>query len=164
MYLMDGEQRIMISDALNESDRLSSCSKRVRKTVNTTQAAFRVYAFQTVNDQDVQDSPDDFILKYNVNGIRMSEAAFRKLQQEISLQPVGLNLPSLWKEEKFELWSGLAPIGNDIFRKILVRGTRMPQVDPRDFSIKQWTERAYYEVCANPAVYAKLESAAAKGK
>ena len=164
MYLMDGEQRIMISDALNESDRLSSCSKRVRQAVNTTQAAFRVYAFQTVNDQDVQDSPDDFILKYNVNGIRMSEAAFRKLQQEISLQPVGLNLPSLWKEEKFELWSGLASIGNDIFRKILVRGTRMPQVEPRDFSIKKWTERAYYEVCANPAVYAKLEAVAKKGK
>ena len=35
MYLMDGEQRIMISDALNESDRLSSCSKRVRKSMKT---------------------------------------------------------------------------------------------------------------------------------
>ena len=35
MYLMDGEQRIMISDALNESDRLSSCSKRVRKTMKS---------------------------------------------------------------------------------------------------------------------------------
>ena len=33
MYLMDGEQRIIISDALNESDRLSSCSKRVRKSM-----------------------------------------------------------------------------------------------------------------------------------
>ena len=33
LYLMDGEHRIMISDAINESDRLSSCSKRVRKKI-----------------------------------------------------------------------------------------------------------------------------------
>ena len=48
MYLMDGEQRIMISDALNESDRLSSCSKRVRKSMKTMETPFNVYAFQTV--------------------------------------------------------------------------------------------------------------------
>src|SRR5208282_858644 len=66
MYLMDGEQRIMISDALNESDRLSSCSKRVRKTMNSAETPFHVYAFQTVSDADLQDSPEDFILKYNV--------------------------------------------------------------------------------------------------
>ena len=39
MYLMDGEQRIMISDALNESDRLSSCSKRVRKSMKALETA-----------------------------------------------------------------------------------------------------------------------------
>src|SRR5882724_5032563 len=33
MYLLDGDDRIMISDALNESDRLSSCNKRVRKSI-----------------------------------------------------------------------------------------------------------------------------------
>ena len=33
LYLMDGEKRIMISEALNESDRLSSCNKRARKAV-----------------------------------------------------------------------------------------------------------------------------------
>src|ERR1700738_4681869 len=48
MYLMDGEQRIMISDALNESDRLSSCSKRVRKAIERMESPFNVYAFQTV--------------------------------------------------------------------------------------------------------------------
>ena len=31
MYLMDGTSRIMISAALNASDRLSSCSKNARK-------------------------------------------------------------------------------------------------------------------------------------
>lgn len=163
MYLMDGEQRIMISDALNESDRLSSCSKRVRKSMKLAETLFRVYTFQTVSDGDLQDSPDDFILKYNVSGIRMSEAAFRQLKQEISLQDVPLDLPKTWEGEELQLWSGLVPLGNDIFRKIIVRGTRMPQIDPRDFSVQRWTDHWCYEVCSNPVIYAKLEGKTAAG-
>ncbi len=56
MYLMDGEQRIMISEALNESDRLSSCNKRVRKAMEPIKTPFNVYAFQTVSDADALES------------------------------------------------------------------------------------------------------------
>jgi len=164
MYLMDGEQRIMISDALNESDRLSSCGKRVRKSMKAVETPFCVYAFQTVSDADVQDSPEDFIQKYNVNGIRMSEAAFQKLQKEISLESCSINLPKTWQGEECRLWTALVPLGNDIFRKIIVRGSCMPQIDPRDFSLQHWTSHWYYEVCSNPAVYAKLEGKAQAGK
>jgi len=164
MYLMDGEQRIMISDALNESDRLSSCSKRVRRSMKTIDTPFNVYAFQTVSDADVEDSPDDFILKYNLNGIRISEAAFQRLKQEISLELAPLDFPNTWEGEEFHLWSGLVPVGNDIFRKIVVRGTRMAQIDPHNFSLHHWTERWYYEVCCNPGIDAKLEGKAAAGK
>jgi hypothetical protein len=164
MYLMDGEQRIMISDALNESDRLSSCSKRVRKSMKAKETPFNVYAFQTVSDADVEDGPDDFILKYNLNGIRISEAAFQRLKQEISLELSPLDLPKAWEGEEFHLWSGLVPVGNDIFRNIIVRGSRMPQIDPHNFSVQLWTERWYYEVCSNPAIDAKLEGNARVGK
>jgi hypothetical protein len=164
MYLMDGEQRIMISDALNESDRLSSCSKRVRKSMKAMETPFHVYAFQTVSDADVEDGPDDFILKYNLNGIRISEAAFQRLKQEISLELSPLDLPKAWEGEEFHLWSGLVPVGNDIFRNIIVRGSRMPQIDPHNFSVQLWTERWYYEVCSNPAIDAKLEGNARAGK
>jgi len=164
MYLMDGEQRIMISDALNESDRLSSCSKRLRKTMQESQSPFHVYAFQTVSDAEVEDSPEDFILKYNVNGIRISEAAFQKLQQEISLEACKLDFPELKAQGEYRLWSGLVPIGNDIFRKIVVRGSRLPQVDARTFSRQNWTEHWYYEVASDPAIYGRLENKAATGK
>jgi len=164
MYLMDGEQRIMISDALNESDRLSSCSKRLRKTMKDVQGVFHVYAFQTLSDTEMEESPEEFVLKYNVNGIRMSEAAFRKLEQEISLQPCKLDLPELQSEKEYKLWSGLVPIGNDIFRKIVVRGSRVPQVEARSFSMQHWTDHWYYEVCTDPAIYARLEARTAAGK
>jgi hypothetical protein len=164
MYLMDGEQRIMISDALNESDRLSSCNKRVRKVMEQMKTPFNVYAFQTVSDDDALESPEDFIMKYNLSGIRLSAAAFQKLQQEISLAPLQLPLPALWGSEEFRLYSGLVPVGNDIFRKIVVRGSRIPQIDTHDFTLQHWTEKWYYEVCSNAAIYSALEEKSAAGK
>jgi len=163
MYLIDGEQQIMISDALNESDRLSSCSKRVRKAIAGVESPFNVYAFQALNDAEEAGSPDDFILKYNLNGIRISHAAFVRLQQEISLEFCQLDLPALWGSETFQLQRGMVPVGNDIFKKILVRSSRIPQIDPQRFSLQHWTEQLYYEVCTNPAIYALWEAKSAKG-
>ncbi len=164
MYLMDGEQRIMISDALNESDRLASCNKRVRKPVEGLSSPFNVYVFQTISDGEAADNPDESVMKYNLNGIRMSTTAFRRLELEVSLEACNLKLPELWGSEAFKLYSGLVPLGNDIFRKIIVRASRIPQIDPRDFSLLQWTDNWYYEICTHPAIYAALEGKAAAGK
>jgi hypothetical protein len=164
MYLMDGEQRVMISDALNESDRLSSCNKKVRKPVEGLQSPFNVYVFQRVSDQEALETPDDAIMNYNLNGIRMSEAAFRRMEKEISLEACKLDLPELWGDEGFSLHSGMVPVGNDIFRRILVRVSRIAQIDARDFDLQRWTERQYFEVCTNPAVYEMLDGKAAAGK
>jgi hypothetical protein len=112
----------------------------------------------------MEDSPEDFVLKYNVNGIRMSEPAFQKLQQEISLAPCKADFPEIKAEEEYRLWSGLVPIGNDIFRKIVVRGSRVPQVEPHKFSLQHWTEHWYYEVCTDASVYTRLEGKATAGE
>ena len=101
-------------------------------------------------------------LNYNVGGICLSEAAFRKLQQEISLSPwsagprANLGLTARWIDEQREFFVGTVPIANGVFRKIVIRKNRIAQVDVRDLSILRWTDRCYYEVCANPAVYAAL--------
>jgi class 3 adenylate cyclase len=164
LYLKDGEQRIMISDALNESDRLSSCNKRVRKPIERLNSPFNVYAFQIVSDADAGESADDFMLNYNLAGIRMNPAAFAKLQKEISLQPCPLKLPELWGSEKFRLYQGMVPLGGGIFRPIVVRESRIAQVEARAFSLQKWTERPYYEVCSNSAIYEALEGKKAAAK
>jgi hypothetical protein len=51
---------------------------------------------------------------------------------------------------------GTVPIANGAFRKIVIRKNRIAQVDIRDLSNPRWLDRYYYEVCANPAVYAEL--------
>ncbi len=164
MYLLDGEDRIMISDALNESDRLSSCNKRMRKSMAQMDTPFNVYAFQTATSADALENPDDFILSYNLSGIRMNEGAFNKLKQEVAVESMKMNLPQLWGSEGFQLFTALVPLGNDIFRKIVVRASRIPRIDPATFSLQEWTDRQYYEVCSNPAVYAPVEGKAASGK
>ena len=49
------------------------------------------------------------------------------------------------------------PVDRDIFRKIVVRESRIPRIDAEDFSVKGWTERSYYEICTDPAIYSALE-------
>ena len=163
MYLLDGEDRIMISDALNESDRLASCNKRMRKSMGPMASPFNVYLFQGGSDGEVQQNPDDFLMNYNLGGIRMNEAAFRRLGQEIKLEPCTIAMPRLWGSEEYQLLTGMVPVGNDIFRKIVVRASAVPQINADDFSLQRWTERRYYEVCSNPAVYAPAEAKAVAG-
>jgi hypothetical protein len=39
----------------------------------------------------------------------------------------------------------------------VVRQSRVPRINVEDFSVQDWTERFYYEVCTDPAIYAALE-------
>ncbi len=160
LYLMDGEHQIMISEALNKSDRLSSCNKRARKVMDAVAGPFHVYAFQASDGAHAADSTEDAIISYNLGGIRMNEAAFRKLQQEITLQPLQVKFSAsspLSDKGEYRLFSGQVPVDRDIFRKIVVRESRVPRIDPKDFSVQGWTESSYYEVCTDPAIYAALE-------
>src|SRR3984957_4608849 len=165
LFLMDGERQIMISEALNESDRLSSCNKRARKVMESQAGPFHVYVFQS-SDPAESANPEDSIVSYNLGGIRLNEPAFRKLEQEISLVPLAVKLPPSASPDKgeYRLFSGTVPVDRDIFRKIVIRQSRMPRINPEDFSILGWTDRNYYEVCTDPAIYAALEKKKAAGK
>jgi hypothetical protein len=157
LFLMDGDRPIMISDALNESDRLSSCSKIARRALQGQAAGFNVYAFQTVDDAPVGEAFLELFSQFNIDGIRLSETAFQKLQQEISLEACTLELPRLWNGEEARLFRGLVPVDREVFRTILIREGHVALADPRDYTVHGWTEQRYYEVCTNAALYACLE-------
>jgi len=158
MYLLDGEHRIMISDALNESDRLSSCEKKMRKAMNGMQAPFNIYEFRT------QDKADADPMRYNVGGVRLSGAAFKRLQHEVSLAKCSLEFPRLWGTEQMSFHSALVPIGADIFRRIVVRESHVPLITTADFGLAEWTDTRLFEVCTNPAVYNALEKGTGAAK
>ena len=157
MYLLDGEHRIMISDALNESDRLSSCDKRMRKILHGTDVPFNAYEFRS--DESSVTEP----MRYNVGGIRMSEAAFLRLREEISLTPVQVSFPQLWGTEDNAYHTGLVPVASDVFRRIVVRSAPVPMVEAGNFNLARWTESLLYELCTNAALYKAVEKTAAAG-
>jgi hypothetical protein len=159
MYLMDGAHRIMISKALNESDRLSGCSKGARKYLAAGQSKnlFNVYNFQTVEDADTGGIPDEFLVRYNIGGIHINALAFQKLRKEIALKEHLVELPTIWSKEQVRLFTGVVPVGQGIFHKIIVREGLTAFVDLKDFSLKRWTDKKYYEVCVNEALYKHME-------
>lgn len=158
MYLLDGDHRIMISDALNESDRLSSCDKRIRKAMQGMSIPFNVYEFRATEGVDADK------MQYNVGGIRISEAAFRRLGEEISLEECKLDFPRLWGNEHIRFWSALVPVGADVFRRVVIRVSQTPIVNPGEFTLVRWTDNAIYEVCTNPSIYAAFEKALAQAQ
>jgi hypothetical protein len=158
MYLMDGSQRIMISKALNESDRLSGCSKGARKYVKA-ETPFNVFSFETVEEADTGGMPEEFLVRYNIGGIHMNAVAFEKLSKEISLQEHLYQMQMLYGPEKVKLYSGLVPLGQGLFHRIIVREGVIPHINPRDFSFQHWTEKKYYEVVVNEKVYEKMAAA-----
>lgn len=163
MYLMDGSSRIMISPALNLSDRLSSCHKGARQFVGGHRLPFNVFCFKTIADEDTAGNADEFLMRYNIGGIHINEAAFNRLRAEISLQEHVLQLPMIWGPQKVNFYSGLVPVAPGVFHPIVVREGVIPHISAADFSVKAWTDRRYYEVCVNEAVYEMIQQAKAAG-
>src|SRR5439155_26213101 len=96
-------------------------------------------------------------------GISRREAGFKRLHEEISLEQGAFQFAGFWGSEDTSFYSGLVPVGSDIFRRIVVRASKVPIIKTTDFSLTNWTEAAIYEVCSNSAVYAAIESSAKQG-
>jgi hypothetical protein len=152
LYLMDGERPIMISKALNESDRLSSCSKLAKQMLTQKSRFFNVFVLQLLPDSD-SPGAEEFLMHYNVQGIEINELAFDKLCQELSMTRVELSLPLLGQPESVEFFCGSSPLGSAQFQKIVVRRGRVPQLNPKDLRIVEYTDRYYYEVCSAKPIY-----------
>lgn len=159
LYLMDGAHRIMISDALNLSDRLSSCHKRARAWMKDRNLICNVFVFQMGDEQQVAASaPGELHLTYNVGGIHLPAAAFDKMREEISMQEYTVELPLPWGAEPVHLYRGLVPVSPGVFRPILVREGNAAQVDARGgFRFVRWADHRYYEVVLNPELTERFE-------
>jgi len=144
---MDADSRIMISRALNLSDRLSSCSKIAKRLFQSNPAPFNVYLLQTLMEDVAADEGEELLVRYNLNGIELNEEGFQKLNSEISLSPMGGNFPLPWGKERVQLYFGEVPLGESL-EPIVVRKGFVRQLLPGGKIGTQGT-RAYYEVCTD---------------
>jgi hypothetical protein len=152
-YWTDGESRIMISKALNLSDRLSGCAKLAKRMLAGQETLFSVFQFLTAMEGASAEELDEFLVRYNMNGIELNEEGFEKLSEEISLETIQTVQDYPWGKEKEEitLYYGEVPMGESVENLVLRKGlARQLQADGK---IGKKSDHPYYEVCTNPALY-----------
>lgn len=88
-YLYDERRKIMISPAINQADRLSSCSSELRK--DTSWRRSRRHRVEVMRKESDQSGKHGGLLRYNVNGIDLDPPAFAKLKSEMVLHKVRLH-------------------------------------------------------------------------
>jgi hypothetical protein len=150
-YWMDTDSRIMISRALNLSDRLSSCSKAAKRLFSQNPSLFRLFLFQTMMEGVSEDEADEFLIRFNVNGVELNEEGFQKLQEEIALTSVEADCVLPWGKERVTFYLGETPVGEGL-EPVLIRRGFVRQLLP-DGSIGSSGTRVYYEVCTSPKVF-----------
>ena len=157
-FLFDGNQRIMISSAINIADRQSSCSKPLRRALAKIKPVFNLYVCQTVSEKDIQETSDDIFIRYNVNGIELNSDGFKKLSKEINLTTIKADLPEI-KRKNIKLHTGKFPLTSGKFQRLVIRESKIRQVHPDTFATLKPTGRSYFEVCTHPAVYQHIRNA-----
>ncbi|GAC1632545.1 MAG: hypothetical protein NVS9B14_05910 [Candidatus Acidiferrum sp.] len=151
-YWSDGESRIMISKALNLSDRLSGCAKLARRMLEKQKSHFSLFQFlQTMAGASAEEL-DEFLVRYNRSGIELNEEGFLKLYDEISLECIETKLDLPWGKETVTLYYGEVPMGESVELLVLRKGLARELTG--DGKIGGPSTHVYYEVCTAPALYA----------
>src|SRR5207253_2232221 len=104
------------------------------------------------NERASAEELDEFLVRYNMNGIELNDEGFQKLSEEISLDSIETKLDKPWGKEKVTLYYGEVPLGESVELLVLRKGMAR-QLLP-DGKIGAPSSHAYYEVCTSPALYA----------
>ena len=150
-YWVDGESRIMISKALNLSDRLSGCAKLAKRMLAGQKTHFSVFQFLTALEGASAEELDEFLVRFNMNGIELNDEGFQKLSEEISLEKFATKLDMPWGKHEITLYYGEVPMGESV-ELLVVREGLARELQP-DGKIGKASEHHYYEVCTSPTIY-----------
>ena len=99
-------------------------------------------------------------MRYNVNGIELSEAAFQKLRKEIQLRSLKVQMPGA-DGEKVLIHTGTVPTVSGMYQPLVVREAPIRRLTLRDLAPGAPTAHKYYEVCTHPALLRALAPAGA---
>ena len=143
LFLFDDNRPIMISSAIGDADRFSSCSWRLREDHDS--GNFNVDAYLLDDNDGVKVDKGQTVLRYNVNGIVIDDAAFEKLQSEVHFR--NLKAKSGVVEESF--YVGQYPDVAGKQRDIVVRQGRVGLWRGDAVVTGGRTSQFFYEVLPN---------------
>ncbi|EGW55592.1 hypothetical protein [Candidatus Endoriftia persephone] len=150
-YLYDERRKIMISPAINQADRLSSCSAELRRSVHWKH--HKEHRVEVLTEQSEDAKPK--LLRYNVNGIELDSPAFLKLKSELALHRVRIR-DKAGNPHYYHVGRYLDRLGAThwlVVREAPVmvwEGDVTGDLDPEG--------RQFYEVITNPKVIARVRS------
>jgi hypothetical protein len=153
-FLFDGDQKIVISPAINLADRLSACSKILRRTKLLNDRPFNLYVFQDTGAKANAPSTDDSSIRYNINGIELNSTGFKKLSEEIDLKIIDYPVD----DDPCILYTGKFPTVSGRYQQLIIREARIPVIDPSAMKTTGLTGEKYYEVCTHAALYEYVKS------
>jgi len=155
-FWMEGESRIMISKALNLSDRLSGCSKVARRLIGENPTPFNLFVFQTLIDEASDEGSEEFLIRYNMGGIELNHEGLEKLGEELALATFESDFRMPWGQERVSFYVGQVPVGDNLELIVLRKGIARQLLPGR--AIGGPGTHVYYEVCTHPTVLELAES------
>ena len=156
MFLFDENRPIMISSAIGDADRMSSCSWRLRTAFDP--GNFNVGVMQMADDDSQKGEKGQDLIRYNVNGILIDLAAFEKLQTEVHFKR--LKARSGEVEQVFFVGQYPDVMGKE--RDIVVREGRVGVWRNEQLDLDSDTGLVYHEVLPNSKFAAQIVELARK--
>lgn len=158
-YLFDEDKPIMISSAIGLADRLSSSDRQLREVIQDEY--FNVDVLEVDATSPEQGRKGQSHLRFNINGILLDEAAFRKLQTEMSLASFEGEVSG----HRHDFFYGRYPDRKGRDRGLLVRRGTIRRWHDQGIRSRSGAQAYYYEVVSNPLIYSLLQdSLQAPGK
>jgi Holliday junction resolvasome RuvABC ATP-dependent DNA helicase subunit len=105
------------------------------------------------------DEADEFLIRYNLNGVELNDEGFHKLQEEIALTTLETECAMPWGNERVTFYYGETPVGEGL-EPVLIRRGFIRHMLPGG-KIGEAGTRPYYEVCVSPAALDLVEYLAA---
>jgi hypothetical protein len=154
LFLFDEDRPIMISSAIGDADRLSSCSWLLR---DAYQGHFNVDVLEIKASDQQQGEKGQRNLQYNLNGIMLSPNGFKKLMAEIPLKKLKLKI----SDETETMYFGKFPdmLGKE--RELVIREGRIGRWQNNEIS-PQRSDQVFYEVLPNSKLSRQVSDLAKK--
>ena len=146
LFLRDESNPIMISPAIGDADRLSSCSWRLRELVEGSSFDVEVYEIH-VEDQCRGEKGQSFA-RYNVGGILLDKSAYRKLMSEITMKKLTVRI----NDKPETLLVGKYPDTKGKERELVIREGRVGLLRGDAIEVNEASEDVFHEVVMNPKI------------
>jgi hypothetical protein len=143
LFLFDEGRPIMISSAIGDADRMSSCSWKLRGSFDSGDFNVEVLEIDA-GDEARGEKGQDFV-RYNVNGILLDDAAFSKIESELNLSQ--LNVRSGDKSET--VYVGKFPDMQGKERYLVIREGRIGLWKNDEVKDNSQSTEVFYEVLPN---------------